>query len=179
MSLIPRIRPIASFAKQSIIEKTPARFSLLQFPTFTSGDTTMFRHCVHFVVALSLVSATFLTAQRLTATPADAAPTVAVENAAAPVDADPTETRDELSLHTGDRFWGLYVGGVIPCSTMLVKGGGYLVMLAPNHDQKASCFFHVKEAKQIEFHGRRFRLEVVGQDQVRVVREAAQVASTS
>lgn len=138
----------------------------------------MFRHCVHFVVALVLVSGTFLTAQRLTATSTAAASSVTVEPAAAPV-ADPTATVDELSLHTGDRFWGLYVGGVIPCSTMLVKGGGYLVMLAPNHDQKASCFFHVKDTKQIEFHGRRFRLEVVGQDHVRVVREATQVASTS
>lgn len=139
----------------------------------------MIRHCVHFVVALVLVSGTFLTAQRLTATPASGAPTVAVEHAATPVTADPTATLDELSLHTGDRFWGLYLGGVIPCSTMLVKGGGYLVMLAPNHDQKASCFFHVKEAKEIEFHGRRFRLEVTGQDHVRVVREATQMASTS
>lgn len=137
----------------------------------------MIRTCVHFVVALALVSGTFVTAHRLSPAPATTAQVSTVETA--PVAIDPTEAAHELSLHTGDRFWGLYVGGVIPCSTMLVKGGGYLVMLAPNHDQKASCFFHVKDTKEIEFHGRKFRLEVVGQDQVRVVREATQVAATS
>lgn len=35
-----------------------------------------------------------------------------------------TPEADVMDLRTGDTFWGFHLDGVLPCSSMLVKGGG-------------------------------------------------------
>ncbi len=85
--------------------------------------------------------------------------------------ADPTEGINDLDVKTGDSFWGLHLDGVVPCSSMLVKGGGHLVIISRKANHEAQCYFHVKETKNVELAGTRFKLEVVAPDHIHVTRE--------
>ncbi|MBX7168227.1 MAG: hypothetical protein K1X74_17960 [Pirellulales bacterium] len=95
-------------------------------------------------------------------------PEVAVAPAPVVATVDPTSTMTEIDARTGDSFWGLHVDGVIPCSTMLVKGGGHLVILAPIDNPQGKCHFHVKDEKRVVLGGRAFLLRVTGDDQIHV-----------
>jgi hypothetical protein len=77
---------------------------------------------------------------------------------------------DVLDLRTGDTFWGLHVDGVIPCSSMIIKGGGHLVTLSVRRDPAAHCVFHVVKEKRIDLNGNSFRLRVAAADQIHVER---------
>ena len=81
-----------------------------------------------------------------------------------------------MDLRTGDTFWGLHLDGVVPCSKMLVKGGGNLVTLSHRNDGDARCIYHVVDEKRIELHGNEFRLRVVAPDQIHVERETVSTA---
>jgi hypothetical protein len=76
-----------------------------------------------------------------------------------------------MDLRTGDTFWGFRLSGVIPCSKMLVKGGGNLVTLSLRNDGDARCVYHVVDEKRIKLHEEDFRLRVVGPDEVHVERQ--------
>jgi len=77
---------------------------------------------------------------------------------------------DEMDLNTGDTFWGMSLDGVIPCSSMIVKGGGHLVSLSRNTQTDRKLYFHVRGTKEIELDGRTFRMTVTGDDTVHVDR---------
>ena len=89
-----------------------------------------------------------------------------VTQAATPVVNEP----DEIDLRTGDSFWGMSLDGVVPCSSMLVKGGGHLVSLSRNSQADRKLYFHVKGTKVIELDGQKFELTVIGEDTVHVDR---------
>ena len=76
-----------------------------------------------------------------------------------------------MDLRTGDTFWGLHLSGVIPCSKLLVKGGGNLVTLSLRNDGNARCVYHVMDEKRIELQGKTFCLRVIGPDQIHVERQ--------
>ena len=80
---------------------------------------------------------------------------------------------DALELRTGDNFWGLHLDGVVPCSSMLVKGGGHMVTLSVRSDHEMHCFYHVVKESRIELNGNKFRLRVIANDQIRVERVSA------
>ena len=82
----------------------------------------------------------------------------------------PAPEPHQRQVRTGETFWGLHLDGVIPCSTLMVKGGGHLVILAPVAAPAFKCYFHVKDGKQVELEGQCFTLEVVGDDQIAVAR---------
>lgn len=76
-----------------------------------------------------------------------------------------------MDLRTGDTFWGLSLDGVIPCSNLLVKGGGHLVSLSRNSQTDRKLYFHVRnDNKLIELDSLKFRLTVTGEDTVHVDR---------
>lgn len=77
---------------------------------------------------------------------------------------------DTLDLRTGDTFWGLSLDGVIPCSSLLVKGGGHLVSLSRNSQTDRKLYFHIRDDKLIELDDLKFRLIVTGEDTVHVDR---------
>ena len=84
---------------------------------------------------------------------------------------------DAIDLRTGDVFWGLRLCGVVPCSPMLVRGGGHLVTLSFQNDGNAPCLYHVLGEKRITLGGREFRARVIAPDQIHVEREpASQIA---
>lgn len=89
-----------------------------------------------------------------------------VTKAATPVVIEP----DEIDLRTGDTFWGMSLDGVVPCSSMLVKGGGHLVSLSRKSQSDRKLYFHVKGTKLIELDGQKFNLTVIGEDSVHVDR---------
>jgi hypothetical protein len=93
------------------------------------------------------------------------------QEAAAPVIAKLES--DVLNLRTGDTFWGLHVDGVVPCSSMIIKGGGHLVTLSVHRDHEAHCVFHVVKEKRIDLNGNSFRLRVTAADQIHVERAPA------
>ena len=78
-----------------------------------------------------------------------------------------------MDLRTGDTFWGLHLDGVVPCSSMLVKGGGNIVTLSVQHGFEAHCIYQVVHEKLIKLHGNEFRLRVVAADQIHVERGPA------
>jgi hypothetical protein len=121
-------------------------------------------HLFHIVLAICLVSGTWCVSH-LGLHPT----TEAAANQVAPV-ACITED-DVMDLRTGDTFWGFRLSGVIPCSKMLVKGGGNLVTLSLQNDGDARCVYHVVDEKRIELQGKEFRLRVVGPDEVHVERQ--------
>lgn len=92
----------------------------------------------------------------------DAVPQVEVVKAAVEVPV--------LTARTGDAFWGLHVEGVIPCSSMLVRGGGHLVILTRNERPLDKCSYHVKGKKKVFLDDRKFVLSVVGDDMIHVER---------
>jgi hypothetical protein len=121
-------------------------------------------HLFHIVLAICLVSGTWC------ASHLDLHPTTeATANQVVPV-ASITED-DVMDLRTGDTFWGFRLSGVIPCSKMLVKGGGDLVTLSLRNDGDARCVYHVVDEKRIELQGKEFRLRVVGPDEIHVERQ--------
>lgn len=90
--------------------------------------------------------------------------------AAPPALQQPAPEPDEVVARTGDGFWGLHVEGVIPCSSMLVRGGGHLVILTRDDRPIEKCSYHVKGKKTVSLDARRFVLSVVGDDQIRAER---------
>lgn len=76
----------------------------------------------------------------------------------------------EVVARTGDRFWGLHVEGVIPCSAMVVRGGGHLVILTREDRPMDKCSYHVKGKKKVQLDERTFLLTVVSDDMIRVER---------
>lgn len=70
----------------------------------------------------------------------------------------------KMQIQTGDRFWGLHLDGIVACSSLLVKGGGHLVMITPLDDPELKCYYHVKDEKVVELNGLRFKLVVTGED---------------
>ena len=76
-----------------------------------------------------------------------------------------------MDLRTGDSFWGLHLDGVVPCSSILVKGGGNIVTLSVRHDPDAHCIYQVVHEKRITLNGNEFLLRVVAADQVHIERE--------
>jgi hypothetical protein len=124
----------------------------------------MQNHIFQTVLAICLVSGTWC------ASHVGIYPTAgAIENQAAPV--APTVEADVMDLWTGDSFWGFHLDGVVPCSSMLVKGGGNLVTLSAQHDPDARCIYQVVHEKTIKLHGTEFRLRVIAADQIHVERE--------
>ncbi len=79
---------------------------------------------------------------------------------------------DILDLRTGDTFWGLHLDSVVPCSSLLVRGGGDLVTFSVMNNHNARCGYHVVKEKQIILHGNEFSVRVVGADQIHVERIA-------
>jgi hypothetical protein len=121
-------------------------------------------YAFHVVLAICLVGGMWCTSHPVL----HPAPEV-TENESSP--ASPTAEADVLDLRTGDTFWGLHLDSVVPCSTMLVKGGGHLVTLSIRHDHDARCIYHVVHEKRITLHGDQFRLRAVAADQIHVERE--------
>ena len=129
----------------------------------------MLSHAFHVILAICLVIATWCVSH--------SGLHLAMENAsnnAIPV-AQAVEA-DEMTLRTGDTFWGLHLDGVVPCSSMLVKGGGNLVTFSIKQDHDARCSYHIVHDKHITLHGSDFRLRVVVPDQIHVQREPASPA---
>lgn len=86
---------------------------------------------------------------------------------------DTTESLDELVLHTGDTFWGLHFDGMLPCSKMLVRGGGHIVNFSSLDDPYRHSHFHVRGARAVTVYDRPFTVEVLGEDEIRVSRTPA------
>jgi hypothetical protein len=132
-------------------------------------------HLFHVVLAVCLVGGTWCASH-----PA-LHPTAAVmenqDSLVAPA-AEAVEA-DVIDLRTGDTFWGLHIDGVVPCSGLLVKGGGNIVTLSDQDDRDARCMYQVVHEKQIALHGKEFRLSVVAADQIHVRREPALKAVVS
>jgi hypothetical protein len=91
---------------------------------------------------------------------------LAEKTSVAPVSLEPAV----LDVRTGDTFWGLSLDGVVPCSSMLVKGGGHLVSISRNSASDRKLHFHVRDTKLIELDNVKFRLTVTGDDKVHVDR---------
>ena len=124
----------------------------------------MCSHAFHVVLAICLVSGTWWASQ-----PASRPTAEATENQAAPV--APAVEADVMDPRTGDTFWGLHLDGVVPCSNMIVKGGGNIVTLSMQHHHDARCIYQVIHEKRITLHGKKFRLRVLDADQIHVERE--------
>lgn len=88
----------------------------------------------------------------------------------------PETVPTEYHLKTGDTFWGLHLDGVVPCSTLLVKGGGHLVMLSHVDTPDRRCYYQVKDTKVVELGDVTFRLTVTDEDHVHVTREMVGLA---
>jgi hypothetical protein len=129
-------------------------------------------HLFHVVLAVCLVGGTWC-ASHPTLYPTEALR----ENKGSPV--APTLEADVMDLRTGDTFWGLHLDGVVPCSSMLVKGGGNIVTLSEQHDRDARCMYQVVHEKRITLHGKEFLLSVVAADQIHVQREPTSKAVAS
>ncbi len=80
--------------------------------------------------------------------------------------AEPTE----FNLRTGDSFWGLHLDGIVSLSTLLVKGGGHLVIISPVEKPDAKAYYQVRGEKTIQLEGITFLLTVTGDDQAHVGR---------
>ncbi len=87
---------------------------------------------------------------------------------------DGTEVLDELTLHTGDTFWGLHFDGMLPCSKMLVRGGGHIVNFSLLEDPYRHSHFHVRGTRSVNVYDRPFTVEVLGDDEIRVSRVPAE-----
>jgi hypothetical protein len=96
----------------------------------------------------------------------DPVPNVTTARAPA-IEQEPTS----MELRVGDKFWGMHLDGVVPCSSMLVRGGGHLVLISPVKDPLSRCHFHVRGQKVIQLEGVRFTLDVLGEDTVFVNRD--------
>lgn len=110
------------------------------------------------IAAGVLILAARASNERIQETPTEAVEAVAVEEP------------HELEARTGDRFWGLHLEGVIPCSSMLVRGGGHLVILTRDDRPMDKCSYHVKGKKVVTLDDRRFTLTVTGDDLIHVAK---------
>jgi hypothetical protein len=132
----------------------------------------MQRQAWEFLGALVLVIGTWFASNLVRNTPAeapaDAAPLITPVAVETPL--DPTEQLLEIDLKTGDSFWGLHLDGVIPCSTMLVKGGGHLLMLSHADRPDLRCYYQIKDPKIVELDGRTFRVTITEPDRAHVTR---------
>ena len=117
----------------------------------------------HVALALFLVGGTWL-ASRSDLSGKDVAPPASTEAHA---------SDNAVDVRTGDRFWGMQLCGVVPCSTLVVKGGGHLVTLAFDGDTDARCFYHVIGEKRLELNGHEFKMRVEGPELVHVERISA------
>ena len=63
---------------------------------------------------------------------------------------DSTTDSKSLDLRTGDDFWGFHLGAVIPCSSVVVKGGGHLVTFSPQGRGDLHSVFQVVGEKHVE-----------------------------
>jgi hypothetical protein len=123
-------------------------------------------HVFHFVLAICLVGGTWYVSRPVLHPSGAAADQEAARVVLAAED-------DVMDLRTGDVFWGIHLDGVVPCSNLLVKGGGHLVTLSVPPDRDGHCIYHVAREKPITLHGRTFRLRVVAADQIHVERKPA------
>ena len=121
----------------------------------------MRRRMIVAMLLLSVPSALLAAAYHLDQSRPTEAPT--------PVTLEEPEPSD-MHVRTGDQFWGINLDGVIPCSKMLVRGGGHLVILSPGDRPDAKCYFHVRSPKKVDLQGTRFTLAVAGQDKIHVTR---------
>lgn len=83
---------------------------------------------------------------------------------------DVSEGLDEITLRTGDTFWGLHFDGMLPCSKMIVRGGGHIVNFSLLDDPLRHSHFHVRGAREILVYDRPITVEVLGDDEIRVSR---------
>jgi len=118
----------------------------------------------HVALALFLVGGTWLAARGEIPSGKD------ITESAATV---PHAADNSIDVQTGEKFWGLQLCGVVPCSTLVVKGGGHLVTIAFDGESDARCFYHVIGEKRIDVNGRAFRLRVEGPETVHVERVIA------
>ena len=121
-------------------------------------------HTFHVVLAICLVGGTWYVSHPVRHATAEAA-----EKQSPPV--VPTVEADVLDLRTGDTFWGLHLDGVLPCSSVLVKGGGNLVTISVRNDHDARCIYQVVREKRIKLHGNEFLLRVIADDEIHVERK--------
>lgn len=128
----------------------------------------MFFGCVCIGVASAWVTATVI--QDRPVAPAEQIATTPEVIQVVEVIADPTQQLDELTLGTGDTFWGLHFDGVLPCSRMLVRGGGYIVNFSDIDNPTYRAHFHVDGKKAVSVYGQEFTVEVTGEDEIHVVR---------
>jgi hypothetical protein len=133
---------------------------------FGEGMIVVRSDLFHIVLAICLVGGTWYACHPTLPTGTEAAPSRALA-------AVPTAEADVMDRRTGDFFWGLHLDAVVPCSSMVVKGGGNLVTLSVQSDPAAHCVYHVVHEKRIELHGKAFRLRVIAADQIHVEREPA------
>lgn len=83
--------------------------------------------------------------------------------------AAPQEADGSFVVQTGQSFGGLHLQGVIPCSSMVVKGGGHLVIVTRHERPLESCSFHIKDTKRIEIDGHAYQVSVVKDDTIRAL----------
>lgn len=115
---------------------------------------------LHVVLGAALgVAAVLLAGQVVT----KSVPIVPVETVVEP---------DVMTVRTGDHFWGFRLDGVLECSSLLIKKGGYMVILSEAARPEAKLYYHVVDEKPIELAGKNFRLIVLGEDQARVERNS-------
>jgi len=127
----------------------------------------MFFGCVCIGVASAWVTATVIESR----VPAPVEELVVPEDIqTVAVTVDPTKEPDELTLGTGDTFWGLHFDGMLPCSRMLVRGGGYIVNFSDIDNPTYRAHFHVDGKKTVSVYGQEFTVEVTGEDEIHVVR---------
>lgn len=124
------------------------------------------RHLLQVLLAICLVGGT-LWASHPGLPPAEEASQVQASSIPEKVEGD------VLDLRTGDTFWGVHVDGVVPCSSMIIKGGGNLVTLSLRREPGAHCVFHVIKEKRIDLNGNSFRLRVTEADHIHVERMPA------
>mgnify|MGYP007059394746 CR=1 FL=1 len=117
--------------------------------------------------AALLVAGTWIVATHTDEPAALPTPLPAVE----PVALDPTESLDELTLRTGDGFWGLHLQGIVPCAKMLVRGGGHIVSFSLLDEPLRHSHFHVRGEKTVVYGGHTFRISVIDDDMIHVVRQ--------
>jgi len=83
---------------------------------------------------------------------------------------DATEHLDELTISAGETFWGLHFDGILPCSKMLVRGGGHIVNFSQIDGSVGRTHFHVRKQKAVSVYGRKFTIEIVSDDEILVRR---------
>jgi hypothetical protein len=120
-------------------------------------------HLFHIVLAICVVGGMWCTSHL-------GLPSAAAVPAPDATLAASTAEPDVLDLRTGDTFWGLHLDGVVPCSSMAVRGGGHLVTFSVKDDHNVRCVYQVGHEKQIKLLGEDFRIRVIAPDEIHVER---------